>query len=1094
MCTKNTDIFDRPVSRRPVSTNFPLPTFRRTAVWRLVSSALELTMLLLVAGSFSSAQSVTPTSLSFGNQVIGTASAAKNVTLTNGKKTAITISGIATNLADYTETNNCPATLSAGSNCTIAVSFDPAATGTRRGTLTVTDSGGTQKVNLTGNGILAAVATPTSLSFGNEVIGKKSGSKIVTVKNNQSMSLTLTSITTDLADYSVATNACPISPATLAAGATCKFSVVFTPTALGPRNSTLTIADNASNNPTVSLSGNGVPPVAVGPTSLSFAGQPLGTTSAGQVVTLVNNQSTQITIASITSSLGDFGLSSTCPISPSKLAAGASCSVSVAFSPTATGTRSGTLTFVDNASNSPQTVSLSGTGLPAALVSIAVTPPNPSISEGTTQQFSATGTYTDSSSQDLTSSSTWSSSNTTAATMNASGLATGLTAGSSTIAAAFGTISGSTTLTVTAVQAVLSRVPRRICVIESETATSVSCTLSTDLPAGNGLVVFLTSTAGLPLAPDALQDSSANAYTLLAGPVSGGYGSIYLGYSQLSTALSAGSTISAAVSGPDSWGITVDDIGPVQTNSVDTGVTLQNPDTGLPNDNNPATGMPGWWTGQTTPTTGASDMCVADLGVGPNYIGSGPPAPITTFTTDNNFTKLAMTQFYDQSDPSYTSGGSVLTMYSEVAAGSAVQSHVITSDSIPNSAPAVLYCFKEGPGTVSNPPWFTGNFCTGQATCTINNVAAGDMLAISVHTLNSLPLNPIAISDSQPESITFDEIDGSVGLGTWHISPVLTPGSHTITAADTADPAIAVSVMEIAGQASGNPVEATSQNTYNYSAQASTVVTTVAPNDLLYAWGRSALGSDEGQGFTSIEVAPTVEYALAPAPGLHEVSIRPRGSSPWTATGIQGIAIRPSGTSQSPVSGPQFTGNYCVGDGQNTCTINNVSAGGLLIISSIVVGPLSQNPQLTDSLNEAIVVDRPLDSDGLLDFSMWHIASVANAGSHTFTVDTSIEIIVTEYSAQSQVNPIDAITVATGTTGGFATATVQTSQGNDLIYSFCGTDSITGWGDGFAAIRTSPTAEYKIAASTPGAETATCASSTGDTSAPWVIQELAIKH
>ena len=1060
----------------------------------LPRSACALLVVILIVTTLPLAYgTVAPTGLAFGNQAVGVPTASKNVTVTNATKKAMTISSIATNLPQFTETNNCPASLPVAGTCTIAVVFDASATGIFVGTLSVIDNLGTQNVVLKGTGIVDLTATPASLSFGNAVLGKTVSAKVVTVKNNETIALTIDSIATDLTDFSISTNTCPLSPATLAAGAICKVSIIFAPTQAGTRNSTLTITDSANNNPTVSLTGTGIAPVLVAPASLIFNGQPLGTTSTAQVVTLVNNQSTKLMITSVTSSLADFVLGSTCPISPAKLAVGGSCSVSVAFSPAATGTRNGLLTFTDSAINSPQTVSLNGTGLPASLVSLAVAPSNPTIPAGTTQQFTATGTYTDGTVQDVTASSTWSSSDTSVATVTA-GLASGVSGGTVTISAAIGPINNGTTLTVTPVQTIQSRTPRRICVTESETATSVSCSLSSAVAAGDGLVVFLTSTSGLTLAPDALQDVNSNSYSLLAGPVSGGYGSLYLGYSRVSTPLSVGSTITLQVTGPDSWGITVDDIGPVPENSVDSGATFQNPDTGFPNENNPVTGVPGWWTGQTAPTTGTSDLCMADLGIGPNYHNSGPPSPVTAFTTDNNFTKLAMTQFYDQSDPNFVSGGGVLTMYSEVPAGSSVQSDVVTNDAIPNSAPAILYCFKEGPGNVINPPRFTGNFCTGSPSCTIDNVAAGDMLAINVHTLNPMPFNPITISDTQLESITFDQEDGSVGLGAWHISPVVTPGSHTITATDSADPAIFLSVMEIAGQASGNPIDAMSQNTYNNSPLASTIVNTVTPNDLLYAWGRSALGSDEAQGFTGIEVAPTVEYGLAATPGANPVAILPRGTSPWLATGLQGFAIRPAGTSQPPVTGPQFTGNYCVGDGQNACTINNVVPGDLLIVSSIVVGPLSQNPQLTDSLNEAIVVDRPLDTDGLLDFSTWHVASVANGGSHTFTVDTSIEIIVTEFTAQSQSNPIDAVTVLTGTTGGFASASVQTSQGNDLIYAFCGTDSLTGWGDGFAAIQTSPTAEYRIAASTAGTETASCASSTGDTTAPWLIQVLAIKH
>ncbi len=86
---------------------------------------------------------------------------------------------------------------------------------------------------------------------------------------------------------------------------------------------------------------------------------------------------------------------------------------------------------------------------PATLVSIAVTPTNPSIAKGTGQQFVATGTFSDNTTQDLTTQAAWSSSNTAAATISASGSATSIAAGSTTITATSGSVSGSTALTVT---------------------------------------------------------------------------------------------------------------------------------------------------------------------------------------------------------------------------------------------------------------------------------------------------------------------------------------------------------------------------------------------------------------------------------------------------------------------------------------------------------------------------------------------------------------------------------------------------------------------------------------------------------------------
>ena len=85
---------------------------------------------------------------------------------------------------------------------------------------------------------------------------------------------------------------------------------------------------------------------------------------------------------------------------------------------------------------------------PAALVSIALTPSQPSVPAGQTLQLAAIGTYTDGSTQDLTQSATWSSSAQTIATINSVGLANGLIVGSTTITAVSGAIQGTTTLTV----------------------------------------------------------------------------------------------------------------------------------------------------------------------------------------------------------------------------------------------------------------------------------------------------------------------------------------------------------------------------------------------------------------------------------------------------------------------------------------------------------------------------------------------------------------------------------------------------------------------------------------------------------------------
>ena len=101
------------------------------------------------------------------------------------------------------------------------------------------------------------------------------------------------------------------------------------------------------------------PMATVAPSSLTFPSQFVGTSGLPQNVTLTNTGNVAISIASIVASPADFGQLNTCGTT---LTVGASCSIGVFFDPTASGARSGTLTITDGAGNSPQTVTLSGTG------------------------------------------------------------------------------------------------------------------------------------------------------------------------------------------------------------------------------------------------------------------------------------------------------------------------------------------------------------------------------------------------------------------------------------------------------------------------------------------------------------------------------------------------------------------------------------------------------------------------------------------------------------------------------------------------------------------------------------------------------------
>lgn len=320
---------------------------------------------------------VSPSSLSFGNQLVGTTSSALTAKVSNNGTSATTVSVAAS--GDFAQTNNCPvspATLAPAASCTVSVTFKPTATGIRNGAITVSDPlpGSPQIVALSGTGIAPAVAlSGNSLSFGNQIVGTRSTAQMVTLTNTGTATLTISSIAitgTNNGDFSQ-TNTCGAS---VAAGANCSISVTFKPTATGGRAASVTITDNASGSPqSVSLSGTGVAPVVSfgGTTSLTFSGQPVGTSSAPQSVTLTNTGNAALTITSIAitgTNTGDFSETNTCPASPSTLAVGANCSVAVTFKPTATGTRNASLSVTDDASGSPQGVSLTGTGVAAAPV------------------------------------------------------------------------------------------------------------------------------------------------------------------------------------------------------------------------------------------------------------------------------------------------------------------------------------------------------------------------------------------------------------------------------------------------------------------------------------------------------------------------------------------------------------------------------------------------------------------------------------------------------------------------------------------------------------------------------------------------------
>lgn len=405
---------------------------------RAILRSVTAIVSLFVLGSATFGQSnLTPVSLSFGSIPVGETSKSINATFKNTQKTPMTISSIGISgsaSADYAWGGSCPIspkTLVAGASCTIPVTFTPSALGNLIATLTVTSSSSLspQSVALAGIGIAPVTVAPASLVFPSTVLGMTSTSKTVTLTNHLNVALNMSAVSTS-GNFTVVSNSCGSS---VLAGKTCIVGVTFTPSALGVASGALTLNYLAFGSPsTVALSGTGadtgLTSITVTPSSSSIAdGNTQQFTATGHFK------------GGTTENLNSFVTWSSSKTTVATISAGG----------LATGVTQGTTSI--GAALGSVTGSTTLTVTAPVLVSIAVTPASPSITKGATQQFIATGTYSNATTQNLTSSVTWASANPAVATITAGGLATGLSTGMSSITATLGgVVSPTDTLTVTA--------------------------------------------------------------------------------------------------------------------------------------------------------------------------------------------------------------------------------------------------------------------------------------------------------------------------------------------------------------------------------------------------------------------------------------------------------------------------------------------------------------------------------------------------------------------------------------------------------------------------------------------------------------------
>lgn len=327
---------------------------------------------------------LSPSTLAFPGTTVGSTSHTMVATLKNTGTTALTIAagGITISGSGYLSFpptgTTCPAsataatTLAAGASCTVTIEFQPQSAGTLSASLKVVDNAADspQSTTLTGTGRSktggggSVTLTPSSIAFPATATGTESEATAVTVKNTGSAAVTVKSFAITGANSTsfVQANTCAAS---LAGGASCTVFVAFRPASAAALAGSLNVTTSASSTAqTVKLTGTGTAKdsVKLSVASLAFASIGEGVESEAKTVTVTNGGKTALDITGISiagTNATSFLELNTC--GPT-LAAGASCSIDVAFKPAAVGALKASLVVADSGSTASQTVTLSGSG------------------------------------------------------------------------------------------------------------------------------------------------------------------------------------------------------------------------------------------------------------------------------------------------------------------------------------------------------------------------------------------------------------------------------------------------------------------------------------------------------------------------------------------------------------------------------------------------------------------------------------------------------------------------------------------------------------------------------------------------------------
>src|SRR5580704_2781770 len=289
----------------------------------------------------------------FGTALVGSAGES-TISLTNYGKQPMAIENILAS-PGFTESNNCPASLGVGMSCNVNMKFLPFVAGISVGTLEIIDSDPSSPQIVALNGLGTFVELPIyypGFRFPETAIGQSTQHQ-VTMTNTASQTLNISKIQM-VGDFSETDDCLP----SLSAGSSCTLTLTFQPTSSGYLVGNVEVWDDDPASPQTGRLVGVATGVVVSPTSLQFGNVVVGQSSPPQSLILQNVSSATLNIASVVAR-GDFGQTNNCG---SQLAPGATCSISVTFTPKKQGALQGTVTSSDSDERSPQTIPLTGTG------------------------------------------------------------------------------------------------------------------------------------------------------------------------------------------------------------------------------------------------------------------------------------------------------------------------------------------------------------------------------------------------------------------------------------------------------------------------------------------------------------------------------------------------------------------------------------------------------------------------------------------------------------------------------------------------------------------------------------------------------------